>query len=148
MRTVTGLIAAPLAGALASSLFYAVLHTQLAPAFEIGSFAAGVFASVIIVMVFALFYGVPYALFVGWPVHLFLLRVGFTGVFVYGCFAASFTVAFARVFIAPSFGFEPGGPNDLLELIGLAIIAGGVGGVSFWLIRRPDRDAVSVSPKP
>jgi hypothetical protein len=146
--TATGLIAAHLSGALASSLIYALLHKPFWTLEGLAQLLASAFASALIAVMAALFYGVPCARVVGWPVHLFLFQIRFTGVFIYACFAASLVVAFARIFVAPSFGFGPGGPNDLLELIAFAAVTGGVGGVAFWLIRRPDRDALSASPTP
>ena len=148
IRTATGLVAAPLVGALAGGSLYVVLHTQFGNEFTLANLFGNAVLIAVIGIISGFLYGVPYALFVGWPAHLLLLRFGLTSVFVYVCLAASATAAFASVFVAPSFGFDVLAPKSFLELISSAAIAGGIGGLVFWLIRRPDRDAVSASQTP
>lgn len=93
-------------------------------------------------------YGIPVAFIAGWPVHLLLLQIRFTGLFVYGCFAGSLAVmAITYVF---GLRLEPSFHLSLLPLETALIVAatGWLSGAIFWLIRRPDRDAVSASPTP
>ena len=96
----------------------------------------------------ALMLALPLALSLGWLVHIFMLRIGFTGPFVYSCFGASLTMIACRIFLMrlTNSGYIP--QRELLESLLLAGFAGGIGALVFWALRRPDRDAISAPPQP
>ncbi len=78
--------------------------------------------------------GYPAVALIGVPVHLFLLKRGWTHIFIYALLAAAVTFGFQRLltgFTRTSWTFL----QDKTEVGVYSVI----GGALFWLIARPDR---------
>jgi hypothetical protein len=144
LLTVTALLAAPIVGAIASSLIYATIHTQFGTQYTILNLLVGAMFTTVMGVISAMLFIVPSSFILGWPIHLILMRIGLTGFMAYTCVSATLTAVLAR--LLP--GFYTGPLQNDVELHLLAAVAGAVGGVVFWLIRRPDRAAPIASPTP
>lgn len=140
--TFWGLVLAPMIGGAASMLIYVLpvlsfgdeesrtllkLHAVISTGFLAGAFL-----------------GLPASLLLGPFAHLLLLRQGWTSLLHYCTFGTVIALAvqctvmlgFSGLFVAPG----------TWRVALLAAIAGAIGGVAFWLIRRPDRDAPRPHP--
>jgi hypothetical protein len=145
-RSLAGLIVAPLAGGVISVTVYALsafgwqtdyynpLDTFLG-ALSIGFQGGATF-------------GIAPALVVGWPLHLFLLGVGFTNLPSYLTFGAAVAVIGFRVIMEIQFGPIPSYSPIPFELTLLVAAAGAIGASIFWFIRRPDHDMPSEAATP
>jgi len=103
------------------------------------------FSSLSLGAVFGAYIGAVPSLVIGWPLHVVLLRKGWTYPLAY-C-ALGLVLAFvAFALIGPLFGFgsiyayQIGAP--------VLVLAGVVGGLVVWAIRRPDHDARTAAKTP
>jgi hypothetical protein len=81
------------------------------------------------------------AAFLAWPVHAWLLKRGHTSALIYILLgtACATLLAIAGALLDWAYISLLG-----LMLVGL-VISGAIGGLTFWLIRRPDRDRKATS---
>lgn len=145
VKTAIGLCLAPIVGGMAGLLIYMSYESIANP----GSFLAGGVVETLRFSVMAgamyggLLGGIP-SLLVGWPLHLAMQRAGWKRWWAY--VGLGLLLALIAGFgIGPVFGLELmyfGGAIVLMLLI-----SGAIGGLVFWLVRRPDRDA-AIAPPP
>lgn len=142
--TLIGLAVAAIAGSVAASIVAVVAWGYADASQPIETLATVGVASIASMLMLVL----PLALSLGWLVHIFMLRIGFTGPFVYSCFGASLAMIACRIFLMrlTNGSYIPQG--QLVESLLLAGFAGGIGALVFWALRRPDRDAISAPPQP
>lgn len=93
--------------------------------------------------------GLVPAYLVGLPLHHYLARRRRNDASTYAGMGAAVTLTTAAIL----FFLFPASPAISKIVIGavllpLAPIGGAVGGLTFWFIRRPDRDAVNAPPQP
>lgn len=93
------------------------------------------------------FLGLPAALTLGLPIHLLLLRYGWTSLLHYSAFGAVIAFAMQSTLMLAFNGLSfLGAEHGIWALSLLTALAGAIGGLVFWLIRRPDRDARGAQP--
>lgn len=83
----------------------------------------------------------PVALVLGFALHVLLLRAGMTRLVHYVC-AALFVTAVALLVDMFSYGV-----STVVTFWIMGAASGVLAGCIFWVIRRPDRDAVSAPPQ-
>ena len=111
-------------------------------------YAVGFLSSVVVGPVVGAIYGLPLMLVLGLPIHTALLHLKLPNLAAYavaGAVAVATTLAIVGI---PGFSasiFDIRDPSDfrghLVFHSTLGLLAGGATGATFWLIRRPDRDA-------
>lgn len=143
-RTIVALFAAPICGCTIAGIAYALMYGALGSDNPFGFLLWTWMFAILVGFTF----GLPVALSLGWLIHILLLRIGFAGPFVYACVGASLAIATFRIAFAPMFDQEIWSISEKLGLIMTPGIAGGVGALVFWFIRRPNRDAISAQPQP
>ncbi len=150
-KTVAGLLLAPVAGGFGSPIVFAFVGSLIDfsnPGFDWGAFASlrALGPVTFYFLIYAALLGIPMSLVIGTPAYLALRKLGLNGFIVY------LFVGAAIGFIgAMSVGALSGWGIGLFLVPWLSVLiscGGGIGGLTFWLIRRPDRDAVSPSPTP
>jgi hypothetical protein len=146
IRSLLGLIVAPIAAGVFVSVMICLLILSGASAVNVGESVWDDFMLVVLAGgSMGADVGVPWSLAAGWPIHLFLLWRRKTHILFYGL--AGMLIAIAGVCVLMMTPAE----NDLYQL-GFAggsaayIAAGLAGAAVFWLIRRPDRPAPVTPP--
>mgnify|MGYP000901177172 FL=1 len=146
VKTAIGLCLAPIVGGMVGLLIYITYENITNP----GSFLGGGFFETLRFSLMAgamyggLLGGIP-SLLVGWPLHLAMQRAGWKQWWAYAGLGVVLALI-AGFGIGPVFGLELmyfGGAIVLMLLM-----SGAIGGLIFWLIRRPDRDAVTAPSPP
>jgi hypothetical protein len=138
-RTALGLLLAPVAGGGVGLSVYALTSQLISGKPFFGAVAQDTFLSALAIgIAFGGYIGSVPALVIGWPLHVLLLRRGWTHPLAY--MALGLLIAFiAFALIGPLFGF---GSTLAYEIASPALlISGPVGGLVLWSIRRPDHDA-------
>lgn len=82
------------------------------------------------------YFGILPAVFIGWPLQILMIRIAFTDPFTYGCVGASIAVASCRFIAMPIIGPSA----DQLQVMAVSGLAGALGAVVLWGVRRPDLD--------
>jgi ABC-type uncharacterized transport system permease subunit len=78
---------------------------------------------------------------VGLPAHVWLMHYTQRRSWMYAAAGAVAGIIFGAIFVGPPlFGQAPPTVADLAMALTASAIAGAAGGLTFWLIRRPDRD--------
>jgi hypothetical protein len=137
--TTTALLSAPIVGAsLANLVLLAYIGATTDRPLIVGPTSATL--TFALPIMFGAIMGWPASL-LALPVHAWLIKRGYTSVLVYILLgtASAIVLALAR----PLVGWPPIPVLDLM-LVGL-VTAGAIGGLIFWLIRRPDRDHPAAS---
>lgn len=83
----------------------------------------------------------PVAIVLGFALHVLMLRIGMTRLVYYVC-AALFVTVVALLVDMLSFGV-----STVVTFWIMGAASGVLAGCIFWLVRRPDRDAVSAPPQ-
>jgi hypothetical protein len=138
VRTLCGLLLAPIAGAQLVAIAWAVFtfgQLQLATGWNADALASlpiGVLYVTVFTLPVAIIVGIPTALSLGLVAHLLLWRSNLVGVIPYlGAGAAIGAIAI---------GIVRGADLTTPQLVAVSLAAAASGWM-FWLIRRPDRDA-------
>lgn len=142
-RMVAGLMLAPLCGAFGSPtivFFVSSVIDFINRGFDWRAFAimtsSGAFT--LIFLIYAVVFGIPITIVIGTPAYLVLKKLGANGFAVYlvgGAIIAIIGAMSAAALTGWGMGLFVSG------FILLIASSGGIGGLTFWLIRRPDRDA-------
>ena len=144
-RTLVALVAAPITGGIGGVLVlfafgmgYQLFFSGRVDLSGLGNPLWMMIASS--VMTNAIVAGVPLSLIAGLPVHLLLTKLRMVGWLTYAVGGGAIALA-GMVVVQETLGWRFYAPFVL------AVVGGGgaIGGLAFWLIRRPDRDA---PPKP
>ncbi len=145
--TIAGLLCAPPVGAFLANCFVVIyLHATTEGPVIVGPTSATL--TFALPIMYGAYFGWPIAFLIGWPVHILLQLQRANSALHYSIFGA------AIGWILLPVAFIAGALTGLLGLIALGFgLAGAIGGLIFWLIRRPDRDtrpsltAVQKDPK-
>lgn len=137
VRTILALIAAPIFTSVVGASILAVVSGYAAATDPVATL---VFIGTI-AMSAGVAYALPVALSFGWLIHILLMRIRLIDRSIYICASASLAIATFRVAFAEV--FEHSSVAETMPVIVILGIAGGVGGLIFWILRRPDRDALS-----
>lgn len=87
--------------------------------------------------------------FIGLPAHVWLMRRRLHSGWAYAAVGVLAGAAFGATFVwASVFGATIPDIADAAWLVTASVAAGAIGGLVFWLIRRPDRDATAPAPPP
>lgn len=133
-HTICGLLAAPIVGGMIASTLMILLASILTPS---SNALMMLHVSILAGLIAGAIFGVPAALLVGWPVHLLMKWRGVKRRHHYMLVGALIAV----LPLAVSSGSALlASPNLGVPLAISFLLAGAIGGVTFWLIRRPDRD--------
>lgn len=150
-RTFAGLLLAPVAGGLGSPLIVSLVICVIDfinrgfdwHAFEVMS-SLGQFTFYF--LIYAALFGIPISLAIGTLAYLALRRRGLNGFVVY--LVGGATIGMVGAMSVSALAGLGVGLLLFPVFIALMSCSGGIGGLVFWLIRRPDRDAPSASPTP
>ena len=150
-RTFAGLLLAPVAGGFGSPIIFVLVGSLIDfinRKFDWGAFesmrALGPFT--FFFLIYSVLLGIPISLVIGPPAYLGLKKLGVNGFVAYLVGGAAIGMLGAI-----SVGMLTGWSVGLFLFPGLSVLiscGGGIGGLTFWLIRRPDRDVVSAQPQP
>lgn len=151
--TIIGLIAAPIVGgALGMPIFLTGLQltgdlSSLPANPGLVSWVANFLGLMIGGSMVGAVFGLAPAFLLGSPLHIFLVRSQHTGRIHYAALGGLIGVVAP---FAMSFQVNPLGAGLplLMQFLSLALLSGVLGGLTFWFIRRPDRDAVNAQPQP
>lgn len=131
---VLGLALAPIIGGLGALAFMIAFSSFLNPlGWSVPSFGTFLLGAIYI----AALVGWPAAVVLGIPTHLELKRRGWTGALNYFGFGA--LIGLATMIILMIMLNQFGGAAMVIGF--MIVLAGALGGLAFWLIRRPDKDA-------
>lgn len=83
--------------------------------------------------------GWPVMMALGLPMHAVLLRT--TAAKAWHYVAAGLTIGLAAGFLRYAMEGGTASTDDLIVLLAIGSVAGGLASLMFWLVRRPDRDA-------
>lgn len=140
IRTIIGLLCAPLAGSV-MAIFTAFIALQM-----INGQAFGIPFDQIVPLLqmgamLGAYVGFPVAFLFGWPIHVGLMQRNASKALYYVLFGALIAIAtFAVATTVTGYHFRLVLDWQFI-LTGLSFLtAGAIGGLTFWLIRRPDRD--------
>jgi hypothetical protein len=132
--TIGGLFAGPIVGGGVSAPLTMLVVSILAPSPHV---LPALLASILAGLVAGTLVGLPIALLVGFPVHLFMKRRGLVRLYHYMALGGLIALLPFAVISGSPLATSP----DLNVQFGMAFgLAGAIGGLIFWLIRRPDRD--------
>ena len=144
IRTALGLFLAPIAGGMTGLLIYLGYSSIVDPTSVVGgdtvdTLRFGVTAGAM----YGGLLGVVPSFLVGWPLHIVMQRLRLTQWWAYIALGL-LLAAVAGLLVAPTFGMSViyFGAGIMLMLA----MSGAIGGLVFWLIRRPDRDAPASPP--
>lgn len=146
IRTIIGLLCAPLVGAV-MAMFAAFMALQLINGQAFGIPVDQIMPLLQMGAMLGAYAGWPVAFLFGWPIHVGLMQRNASKApyyVLFGAFIATATFVVATTVTGYLFRF-------ILDwqfiLTGLSFLtAGAIGGLVFWLIRRPDRDNQSALP--
>ncbi len=148
-KTVTGLLIAPFAGSVGAALVLLVIacvqHAANAGLefLYLGNVVAILGFAISLAIMIASTLGITASIALGLPSHLLLKRAGQTHLIAYSA-AGSLVGAISGTLYALFVGMTSN--NGFWALPGG--LAGAFGGLTFWVIRRPDRDTTSVATPP
>lgn len=132
-RTITGLLCAPVGGAfLTTVIFVAIMSATSDRPVIVGPTSATLTFAVPLML--GAIYGWPIAFIIGWPAHAYLAKRGDAALSAYIVLGACIALALALLLI-----FAQRLWANWLSFAFFAT-AGAITGLTFWLIRRPDRD--------
>lgn len=145
IKTIVALCVAPVVGGTIGLLLYLAYENAFQPN---SVFAGDLFVTLRLGLTLGPVYGgllgiIP-SLLVGWPLHMAMQRAGLKLWWHYALLGI-ILAAVAALLVSPLMGLD-------VIYLGIAIMlmmagSGAIGGLVFWLIRRPDRDATA-SPLP
>jgi len=139
IRAIIGLVLAPIVGAIVSVAITFGFASFLNP---IGWTSPSTFDLLFGTVSIGAAAGCPAAFILGPPIHIWLQYRRWVGVHHYIAFGA--LIGLITALALAVFFMQAGGA---IAIIGFMIIfAGAIGGLVFWLIRRPDRDAPASAP--
>ena len=145
VKTLVALSVAPVVGGTIGLLLYPGYENACQPN---GVFAGDLFVTLRLGLTLGPLYGgllgiIP-SILVGWPLHMAMQRAGLKLWWHYAVLGV-ILAAIAAPLVSPLMGLD-------VIYLGIAIMlmmagSGAIGGLVFWLVRRPDRDAVT-APSP
>ena len=141
IRTALALLLAPIAGGMAGLLIYLGYGSIFDPTSVVtGDFFDSLRFGVTAGAMYGGLLGVVPSFLVGWPLHIVMQRLRLTQWWAYIALGL-LLAAVAGLLVAPTLGMSIFyfGAGIMLMLA----ISGAIGGLVVWLIRRPDRDAVT-----
>lgn len=133
LLTTFALVAAPILGAMACTAFIVIYTIIVTPRTSLEGIPQVIAAGGL----FGGYYGAIPSLLVGWPVHLLMQRLKLVRMYAYaggGLLIGIFCLGILWLVFGGS-GYISLGLHTMFAA------AGAIGGLAFWLIRRPDRDA-------
>ena len=144
IKTALALTLAPIAGGMVGLLIY-LFHANIF--YPTSPLADGFFETLTFGTTAGALYGgmlgiIP-SFLVGWPLHMVLQRAGLQQWWAYIVLGVILATV-AGLLVAPVFGLNviEFGLGIMLMMAG----SGAIGGIVFWLIRRPDRDPIASPP--
>lgn len=147
LKTALGLLLAPIVGgAIALPIYLLVVDLINGRLGSLGNLN-DLLLAIQFGAIFGGYMGVIPAFLFGVPVHAVLMKTGKTHLpFYVGLGPVIALISFAIA--GPLYGFGAAWGSPTIEYIPVVLFCGGLGGVFFWFIRRPDRDSRIPEPAP
>lgn len=145
VTTIIGLVVAPATTGAVFSICLIILQMVFSAGTSYAARGANNLAIIVISTVGGGIVGLAPALVVGLPMHHYLVRRQWNGAVHYGALGAG-VGALSVVVVMTIFQVWAGGGMfpfllpGFYMILGLFTVSGTAGGLSFWIIRRPDRD--------
>lgn len=132
--TIAGLLCAPPAGAFLANCFMVIyLHATTDGPVIVGPTSATL--TFALPIMYGALFGWPVAFVIGWPIHIVLQLQRANSALHYAIFGAAVACTLLPLVLIS------GALTGFLGLFTSGVgLAGAIGGLAFWLIRRPDRD--------